>query len=97
MPKGKCFIDKKTCIEKCVLYRKGIRYREDNTTPVPFEECAFNIMADCLENLVGRMVGLQKENNKVANSMDNLSKLFVGRLTQMREENDNYPALPEGR
>jgi len=62
-----CFVDKKKCDTECVLYRKGLRYKDDGSKPIPFEECAFNIMADCLENLIGRTIGMQKETNKVAN------------------------------
>ena len=67
---AKCFIDKQKCDTECVLYRRGLRYREDGSKPEPFEECAFNIMADCLENMVSRSIGMQKETNKVANILE---------------------------
>ena len=75
--KGKCFIDKKACNTQCVLYRKGLRYMDgDKKPPEPFEECAINIIADSVENIVSRMVGLQAEQNKVANSITTLSALL---------------------
>ena len=68
--KGKCFIDKKDCNEKCVLYRKGLRYFDgQNKPPEPFEECAINIIADGVENMISRTAGLQAEQNKATNAM----------------------------
>jgi hypothetical protein len=78
--KGKCFIDKKSCNEECVLYRKGLRYFDDTRPPEPFEECAINIIADGVENIISRTVGLQAEQNKVANSIMNVSVILAGAL-----------------
>jgi hypothetical protein len=78
---GKCFIDKKPCDKECVLYRAGVRYTDDGKKSWPFEECALNIMADCLENVVSRMVGLQQEGNHVRNSVQNLSSFFKDAAT----------------
>jgi|GEM_PF-3372233 len=74
--KGKCFIDKKLCNEECVLYRKGLRYFDDKRPPEPFEECAINIIADSVENIISRTVGLQAEQNKVANSIMEVSAIL---------------------
>jgi len=77
MAKIKCFVDKELCDTKCVLYRKGIRYfdgRERKSEP--FEECAINIIADGIENMVSRTVGLQAEQNKATNAMVTLSALM---------------------
>lgn len=76
--KGLCPFNKlRECDEKCVLYRKGIRYREDNTPPTHFEECAINIACDCLENLVSRNIGLQQEMNHVRNSSDKVAQILA--------------------
>ncbi len=82
MKRGKCFIDKKVCRDDCVLYRRGVRINELNGKNDPFEECAFNIMADCMENMVGRMIGLQKEENKTANKVEDFTNVFLGALEQ---------------
>jgi len=75
--KGKCFIDKKVCNESCVLYRKGLRYFDgQNKPPEPFEECAINIIADGVENMISRTVGLQAEQGKATNAMVTLSALL---------------------
>jgi len=50
------------CNEECVFYRKGIRYSDQpGSEPVPFEECAINIIADNLEVMHNRTYMLQKE------------------------------------
>ncbi len=86
--KGKCFIDKKECNEKCVLYRKGLRYFEgQNKPPEPFEECAINIIADSVENIISRTIGLQAEQNKVANSIMDVSAILQLALKNKLEEN----------
>jgi len=74
--KGKCFIDKKPCNEECVLYRRGLRYFDDKRPPEPFEECAINIIADSVENIISRTIGLQAEQNKVANSIMDVSAIL---------------------
>ena len=74
--RGKCPFNKlNLCNKECVLFRSGFRYKEDGTDPIPFEDCAINIGVDCLENLVSRNIGIQKESNKVANNIDELSKI----------------------
>ena len=75
--KGKCFIDKKLCNEGCVLYRKGLRYFDgQNKPPEPFEECAINIIADSVENIITRTAGLQAEQNKVANNIADVAAIM---------------------
>ena len=58
-----------------MLYRKGVRLYGDQREPTPFEECALNIMADCLEQMVARTAGLQAEQNKVANALTGFTDL----------------------
>jgi len=65
--------------EKCVFYRRGLRYY-DNKKPEPFEECAVNIIADGIENLVERQVGVQKSNEQIRNILEEASnKRKIGR------------------
>jgi len=78
--KGKCFIDKKPCNEECVLYRRGLRYFDDKRPPEPFEECAINIIADSVENIISRTAGLQAEQNKVANSIAGVAAIMRSAL-----------------
>ena len=60
--KGKCpFRNLKPCSEDCAFYRKGLRYKENTGDPIPFEECAINIIADNIEALHNRSYMLQKE------------------------------------
>jgi hypothetical protein len=75
--KGKCPFGNRKC-EECVLYRKGLRYFDDNKKPEPFEECAINIGVDCLENLVGRSIGNQKATEQTRNEMTKLNELLYG-------------------
>ena len=75
--KGKCPFKRIKC-EECVLYRKGIRYFDDNKKPGPFEECAINIAVDCLENLVGRSIGNQKATEQTRNEVSKLNNLLYG-------------------
>ena len=71
--------------EECTFFRRGIRIipkpngGEEN---VPFEECAINIIADCLENLVGRNIALQQEMNLVRNEVLNTNQLFAEILSR---------------
>jgi hypothetical protein len=68
--KGKCpFRDFKVCSEKCVLYRKGVRYSKDGTEVTPVEVCAFNVMADNLEMTHNRIFQLQSEVGETKNIM----------------------------
>lgn len=74
---GMCFIDKKPCRKDCVLFRSGLRYTEDGKNQWTFEECAVNVMADCMENMVARMIGLQQEQNKVAENVRGVGTAFM--------------------
>lgn len=69
--RGKCpFRGLKECSTDCVLYRKGIRYTDDQKSePFPFEECAINIIADNVEALHNRSFMLQKEVGETKNVM----------------------------
>jgi len=87
--KGKCFIDKKPCNEGCVLYRKGLRYFDDKRPPEPFEECAINIIADSVENIITRTAGLQAEQNKVANSITDVATILTMALKKKAVEGGN--------
>lgn len=90
--------------EECTLYRKGVRIV---TTPhgeeqVPFESCAFNIIADCLENIVMRNVALQKEMNEVRNEVINVknetfmtNRIFTEILNRQREFENNTRKIGE--
>ena len=87
--KGKCFIDKKPCNEECVLYRRGLRYFDDKRPPESFEECAINIIADSVENIISRTVGLQAEQNKVANSITDVATILTMALKNKSVEGGN--------
>ena len=87
--KGKCFIDKKPCNEECVLYRRGLRYFDDKRPPEPFEECAINIIADSVENIISRTIGLQAEQNKVANSITDVATILTMALKKKAVEGGN--------
>jgi len=89
--KGKCFIDKKPCNGQCVLYRKGLRYFDGKEIPPePFEECAINIIADSVENIISRTIGLQAEQNKVANSIMDLSALLQVALSNKAQRSHDH-------
>ena len=60
--KGKCpFTMFDPCNEECAFYRKGLRYSEKGGDPIPFEDCAINIIADNLEAMHNRTYMLHKE------------------------------------
>lgn len=67
--RGKCpFRNFKPCDENCVFYRKGIRYTDDSRAePIPFEDCAVNIIADNVEAMHNRAYMLQKEVGETKN------------------------------
>jgi len=67
--RGKCpFRNFKYCDEKCVFYRKGVRYTDDSRAdPIPFEDCAVNIIADNVEAMHNRAYMLQKEVGETKN------------------------------
>ena len=69
--------------EDCTFYRRGIRFK-DSGEQTPFEECAVNIIADCLENLVGRNIALQKEMNLVRNETAETNKIFSALANRQR-------------
>ena len=46
-----------------------MRYKEDGSDPVPFEECAFNIIADNLEAMHNRTAMMQAEVGETKNVM----------------------------
>lgn len=67
--KGKCpFRKLADCNEKCVLYRRGVRYSEDGSDSTEFIECAFNIIADNLEMMHNRIFMLQSEVGQTKNA-----------------------------
>ena len=71
-----CPFIKEDCSADCVLYRAGLRYSEDpKIKPTPFAECTFNIIADCMEQMVMRSIGTQAGMDKVANQLLNLGDL----------------------
>jgi len=69
--RGKCpFRNLKECSTECVMYRKGIRFTDDQKSePFPFEECALNIIADNLEAMHNRTYMMQKEVGETKNVM----------------------------
>lgn len=73
-----CPFWKKRCekVKNCHLRRKGLRYFDDGRKPEPFEECAFLLNCDLLENLVTRMIGQQKAMEGTRNEVANLSDFF---------------------
>lgn len=62
--------------EDCAFYRRGIRIIDATGEQRPYEECAVNIIADCLENLVSRNIALQKEMNLVRNEAEKTNTIF---------------------
>lgn len=81
--------------EECTFYRRGVRIIELTGEQKPFEECAVNIIADCLENLVSRQIGLQTEMNKVRNEAEATNNIFKTMIaTQQRYlQEDNISIL----
>jgi hypothetical protein len=78
----KCFINKEECDGECVLYRRGFRYSDlPGSKPVPFEACAFNIMTDCMEQMVSRSIGTQAEMNQVRNATEKMTEVMIAALT----------------
>ena len=69
--RGKCpFRSLKECSTECVLYRKGVRFTDNEKAEAfPFEECALNIIADNLESMHNRTYMLQKEVGDTKNVM----------------------------
>ncbi len=52
---------KKKCTPDCMLYREGIRIVGKEEKPIPFADCAHNIIADNVEALHNRGYMMQKE------------------------------------
>lgn len=82
--------------EGCTFYRKGIRI----VTPpngaeehIPFEACAINIIADCLENLVSRNASLQKEMNQVRNEVSITNQIFSELLNRQKAFEDRVSKI----
>ena len=68
--RGKCpFLLLDPCNEECAFYRKGVRFTEKGGDPIPFEDCAINIMADNLEAMHNRTYMMQKEVGETKNVM----------------------------
>lgn len=93
--RGWCPFFMDTCKEKCVLYRKGIRQYDGVEKPEPFEECAINIAVDCLENMVGRNIGLQKEMNLVRNATEEMGNVFKIALARAEQNKISDTELKE--
>lgn len=73
----KCPFNKmKPCDPQCGLYRKGMRYFDDNRTPEAWEACTFTYMTDCVENIVMRSIGEQKGIEELRNEVRALNLLF---------------------
>ncbi len=62
--------------EDCVFFRRGVRVEDATGKQFPYEECAINVIADCLENLVTRNVALQKEMNLMRNEAQTTNQIF---------------------
>lgn len=58
----------KECSDKCVLYRRGVRYTEDGKNSTPFEDCALNVMTDNMEAMHNRIFMLQSEIGETKNA-----------------------------
>lgn len=71
--------------EDCAFYRRGVRIEDVTGKQTAFEECAVNIIADCLENLVQRNVALQKEMNLVRNEAEKTNQLFGAILNHQQQ------------
>lgn len=88
--KGKCpFRNLKECSSECILYRKGIRYTDDQKSePFPFEECAINIIADNLEAMHNRTYMMQKEVGETKNvmAMKVLADLGLAHINEVKRQ-----------
>lgn len=95
MEKGWCPFYMDECQDRCVFYRRGVRIFDGNDKPVPVEECAINVAVDCLENLVGRNIGLQKEMNLVRNATEDVSRIFKIAITRSEQNKINDSDIEE--
>jgi hypothetical protein len=85
--KRKCpFRNFKQCSDECMLYRKGLRYKGDGADPVPFEDCAINIMTDNIELTHARIFSLQQETADSKNILALKTLVDVGINTQQNAE-----------
>jgi len=77
--RGKCpFRELQPCSDKCAFFRKGIRYKDGSNEALPFEECVVNIIADNLEAMHSRTIGLQQEMGETKNIMALKTLVDVG-------------------
>jgi len=87
---GKCPFNKmKPCTEECALYRKVIRYKDtDPSNPYVVELCAFNAIADSMDNNIMRLLGVQQEVNVLRNQVEKTVRglLQLGQAKQMLEK-----------
>lgn len=82
-----CPYIKKDCRDDCVFFRRGLRYFDDKKKePEPFEECAINVMADSLENIIMRTVGQQAAIEGLRNEVTALNSLFFGAMKRKNLE-----------
>jgi hypothetical protein len=92
--KGKCpFRKLKACSEECVFYRKGVRYKENSDEAFPFEDCAFNIIADNLEAMHNRTYMMQKEVGETKNVMALKVLVDLGKISSREVENTSKRIL----
>jgi len=76
---GRCpFRELKPCSNKCAFYRKGIKYKDGSNEAIPFEECVINIIADNLEIMHARTIGIQQEIGETKNIMALKTLVDVG-------------------
>jgi len=77
--RGKCpFRELQACSDKCAFYRKGIKYKDGSNEAIPFEECVINIIADNLEIMHARTIGMQQEMGETKNIMALKTLVDVG-------------------
>jgi len=68
--KGKCPLNRfKECRSDCALFRVGTRVNDVTNEVTPVELCAFNVIADNIEQLHGRTFNLQQEMAETKNVM----------------------------
>jgi hypothetical protein len=95
--KGKCpFMLFDPCNEECVFYRKGIRYSDKpGEDPVPFEDCAINIIADNLEAMHNRTYMMQKEVGETKNiiALKTMIDLKMGNAQEVQYLKDQVVRL----
>jgi len=101
--RGKCpFRKLAECSAECVLYRKGVRFTDDQKSePFPFEECALNIIADNLEAMHNRTYMLQQEVGETKNviAVKILSDLGMAHTDEVKRQAMKliHPETTEGK